>query len=244
MRCFYIFSACIIVVSTYNMVVLAAERQFAITRPFLFNPDKVFKLLPYIFTAEWLVVMGALVILPLGTEFENGHCAVSKGFQNSNAFLQYIPIYHIMVILVIPISVMVVCYGRSWYYLKRSSKLLREIGVRVLDDMNIHNLRMAQKNLLKTCSMILVVYLLCWLPLEVAFIMYALSYQSKVTTIFNVVGKITSVMNSGLNPYIYAYRYGHFKRQLRYLLTKNPRSSSSSSNQTRRKTENDANVLH
>ena len=184
--------------------------------------------------------MAAMVILPLGTEFENGRCAVSKRMQNSISYSQYIPIYQIMVILIIPLSIMVVCYGRSWYYLKRSSKLLREVGVRVLDDTNIHNLRMAQTNLLKTCSMILVVYMLCWIPFEMAFIMYALGYQSKLTRIVNVVGTITSVMNSGFNPYIYAYRYGHFKRQLHYLLARKPRRSNSSINRT----ENDINVCN
>ena len=214
------FSVCPLFISSYNIALLSAERQIAINNPLKYNSTRMCQNLPWLFLAEWLVVCCAMIMLPFSSSTEGMLCQVSSNWTES-AVWPYIPIYQATVSILIPVFIMVICYGRAWLFLQRSSNSLRESGVRAAHDRNLHNLRMAQTNIFRTCTLVLLVFLVCWIPSEIAFVMYALGYTtSRSAKLFYRIGLMTIYLNSGLNPYIYAYRYKLFIQQLKVLCAK------------------------
>ena len=114
----------------------------------------------------------------------------------------------------IPISVMVVCYTRMIYALYKSS---RSLGAS--NSANSDKLRLAQKNIFQTCLIMIVFFLVCWIPYEVAVIMFVNFYTHFSDTHYTI-GALLIVLNSSINPYIYVFRYDDFKIQLRKMIMK------------------------
>ena len=112
----------------------------------------------------------------------------------------------------IPISVMVVCYTRMIHALYKSS---RSLGTS--NSANIDKLRLAQKNIFQTCLIMIVVFLICWITFEAAAIMYISKIYTNLNGTLFTIGSLLTTLNSGINPYIYVFRYEDFKMQLRKL---------------------------
>ena len=115
----------------------------------------------------------------------------------------------------IPISVMVVCYTRMIYALYKSS---RSLGTS--NSANSDKLRLAQQNIFQTCLIMIVVFLVCWITFEVAGVMYILKIYKNLTGTHFTIGTLLTILNSGINPYIYVFRYEDFKIQLRKLVSR------------------------
>ena len=123
--------------------------------------------------------------------------------------------YFVVIAIGIPISVMVVCYTRMIYALYRSS---RSLGTS--NSANSDKLRLAQQNIFQTCLIMIVVFLVCWITFEAGAVMYILKIYKDLKGTHCTIGTLLILLNSGVNPYIYVFRYEDFKMQLRKLMAK------------------------
>ena len=69
----------------------------------------------------------------------------------------------------------------------------------------------AQKNVLATCITLVVLYLICWLYYAGTGLCFTLGILSAMNDYYNT-GYILIVLNSSINPFVYAARYKEFQQ--------------------------------
>ena len=206
--------------SSFNMTLLSIERQFAIVNPLQYDPWKVLKRLPYIFVAEWLFCIGALTVLPSYTTIKDGVCLVGV-LMFSTPLWNIYPSYELTLAIVIPLIITTICYSRMFYALHQSTKMSKcDSGILQSSGANIHKLRLAQINIFKTCFSMLVVFLVCWTTMESAVVLFICNIYTSLSNLHYTIGRLAVILNSCLNPYIYAIRYDDFRQQVLILINR------------------------
>ena len=206
-------------ISTYNMVILSLERHFAIVDPLSYDPDKVKRRLPYFFVAEWILCYAAFAIVPGTTRTINGMCLMGHNMLYNWISDMYSP-YEMTIAFVIPLFISFVCYSRMFYYLNKSARGSGDKKLQESTSSNVDKLRMAQMNIFKTCLTVIVVFFLCWVTTESHVFMYLLGFYDTFSNTHYFAGNLSVILNSCLNPYIYAIRYDDFKKELRVMFSK------------------------
>ena len=107
----------ILYVSTYNMTFMTIERHLAITKPLHYDVDKVRRRLPFVFTFTWLFGFAVLLFIPVTTVIKNGVCLPAHKMIGTPLMSYYSP-HAFVIALVIPLSVMIVCYARMYIALR------------------------------------------------------------------------------------------------------------------------------
>ena len=205
--------------STYNMMVMAMEQQAAIVKPLEYDAEVVRKRLPFVFLVEWSFCTCALLFIPSTTEYINGTCIVTKGIMHT-VFWDFVSLYLFIIAMGIPLIVIIICYTRMISALRGSSKAfgIQKSDLSTSVPQAVHKLRLAQVNIFQTCLIMVVVFLGCWSTVESAILMYVLGMYQNLGNNHYAIGKLLSVTNSCINPYIYAIRYDDFKKQIKILM--------------------------
>ena len=198
--------------STYNFVMLTIERQSAIVNPLQYQPEKVMKRLPMTFALEWLAMALVFAFTPATTVYRNGVCMVSMRMWGT-VFMDLVLPYLFIISTCMPVGVMVVCYLRMIRALYRSSKTFKSTPGQA----NSIKLHAAQINLFQTCLLMLIVFLTCWLTSQSAVLLYILDKYSSLSNDHYSIGRLMVLINSVINPYIWAIRYDEFQNQLIHL---------------------------
>ena len=198
--------------STYNFVMLTIERQSAIVNPLQYQAEKVMKRLPMIFALEWLTIIAVFAFAPATTVYQHGVCMVTMKMWGTIYMDLVIP-YLLTIAICIPVAVMVVCYLRMIRALYRSSKSFKSTPGQT----NSKKLHAAQMNLFQTCLIMLIVFLACWLTSQSAVLMYILDRYPGLSNDHYSIGRLMVLINSVINPYIWAIRYDEFQNQLIHL---------------------------
>ena len=198
--------------SSYNMTALTLERHFAIIDPLHYDSETVRKRLPYIFVFVWLFCFIALGYVPISTVYMDPICFITMKIKPT-PFWDWMSPYICFIAIGIPLSVMSICYIRMFYALYKSS---RSLGVNSANG-KTDKLRLAQMNIFQTCLIMILIFLVCWMTLESALVLFIFEYYNTLSGTHYSVGTLLTIVNSGINPYIYVFRYDDFKKQLRKL---------------------------
>ena len=116
----------------------------------------------------------------------------------------------------IPLVVSVACYTRMLLVLRQSerkSKLLVDF-----QSQSIHKLRLAQLNVFKTCLMVLISFVICNMTLQSAVFLFIFGYYKTLSSNHFTFGYLLVLLNSCLNPFIYATLYTDDKQQVHKLI--------------------------
>ena len=203
--------------STYNMVALTIERHFAIVDPLHYDAEKVKKRLPFIFAFVWIYCYGAMAYLSTTTIYRDSFCFIINRIFRT-VFWEHMPTYLCCVQIGLPVVVIVFCYSRMFHALYSSS---RSFGNKSARNANADKLRLAQLNIFQTCLIMITMFLICWLSLNSAILLFIFKVYTDLSGTHFSIGNILVILNSGINPYIYVFRYDDFKIQLKKLLLKN-----------------------
>ena len=214
--------------STYNIVIITIERYLAVTRPFKFAPDVVSRRLPFVFIFIWGFCIAQHMFGPLATIIRSNHCLTGYRMLNTPLFYYY-PAQCFVLSMAIPLLVMLFCYIRIFITLRSSEKISRLPSSKLTIQIQRKESRTqrAQRNILETCIIITLVYIICWFTNELGLILFVVGYYSDLSNKYYTIGHFLVLLNSCLNPYIYVVRYNDFQKQLRFLLYKNNENESS-----------------
>ena len=206
--------------SSYNMTGLTIERHFAIVNPLTYNPDKIIRILPFIFIAEWLFCIAVLVpFVPATTAVIGDECIIAH-YMRGNWMWTFYGGYAFVIAIGLPMTVMTICYTRMIIALHQSAKHVHGKGSNSMADSksnSVHKLRLAQINIFQTCLIMILFFLICWLTKDTALLLYIMGVYKSISNSHYAVGHLFIVCNSCLNPYIYAIRYDDFKQQMKRL---------------------------
>ena len=213
-----ILSGSFMFMSTYNVVVLTIERYLAISDPLKYDSAKVLKRLPFVFVAIWIFVFSVTSIVPATTVIKNGVCLL--GYRARNHWLLTYYGYHALFFaMVFPLIILIYCYARMIVALRRSMNM-SAVATKQIDgsDSSVHKSRLAQYNIFETCLIITILFVLCWTTNETGLFLYVIGVYPNLATDHYSIGRLLVLLNSCLNPFVYALRYDEFKKQLRVLL--------------------------
>ena len=177
----------------------------------------IFQRLPLLFAVEWVLCLVGMSLRGWFTEIHADRCLIGIGIFGT-WFWDFYPMYMFILSTGIPLVVSVVCYARMLLILRQSaqkSKLVADPQSQI-----VHTLRLAQQNVLKTCLLVLVSFIVCNMTLQSAILLFIFGYYETLSSSHFTVGYLLALLNSCLNPYIYATLYDDLKQQLNKLISR------------------------
>ena len=203
--------------STWNLTCLTIERHLAIVNPLEYDAERVLSRLKWVFLFVWVLTGIGAMYVPVTTVIVDGACLLAYRIIGKWAW-DYYPIHSMLFALFVPATIMIVCYSRMIIALHTSSKNIKSSKNTDSKGNKVDKIRMAQLNIFQTCFIMTLFCLLCWLTKDSALLMYTIGQRPNIGNDHYLVGRLLIVVNSCINPYIYAVRYDDFKDQIRYLL--------------------------
>ena len=174
-----------------------------------------FQRLPLLFTLEWVVCFVGISVRSWFTEIHADRCLIGIGIFGT-WFFNFYPIYMFIFSTAIPLVVSVACYTRMLLVLRQSerqSKLMVDF-----QSQSIHKLRLAQLNVFKTCLVVLISFIICNMTLQSAVFLFIFGYYKTLSSNHFTFGYLLVLLNSCLNPFIYATLYTDAKQQVHKLI--------------------------
>ena len=207
-----------LVVSTYNLTFMIIERSFAIVDPFKYDSKKVLKRMPFVFLSIYLLAFAHTLWIPSSTNIIYGLCFKVYHMLYTTYFIKVVAYQMILINVLIPITIIIICNTRMLIALNESQEMLKKsVGVAKDDKSSkvLHNQRMAQINLFKTCFIVSLIFVICWGIDGAALFVITLDYTAPIH--FKRAGFVFIIFNCCLNPYVYAIQYRDFQEQARKL---------------------------
>ena len=206
-------SGTIMYVSSYNIVLLSIERCYAIVKPFQYDSAKVRKRLPVWFTINWCFSILIICVVPATTIIFENKCFVAYKLVTTYWVDWYSP-YEIIFGIIVPTFISVICYWMMFRVLNKAVHLSEGQS----QSNNIHKIRLVQMNIFKTCLVVVIVFVICWSIPETAMFFFSIGIYTNLNNYHFYIGRLAVILNSTLNPYIYAIRYDDFKDQINVLI--------------------------
>ena len=226
-------SAMILYVSTYNIVFLTIERFSAIVNPLNYDPEKVRSRLPLLFIFIWLISICFMLFVPIATVIGDGQCQVGVKMFDTFLWDFYSP-YDLTISIGIPLVIMIYCYTRMWFALKKSSDMITSMSTTKQEkgkQSSVHNLRVAQTSIFHTCLILVFIFITCWGTMESGLLLYLIGVYDNLGLHYNI-GRVLTIFNSCINPFVLVIRYDDFKSQLNVLMKHETRSENSMTSRT------------
>ena len=197
--------------SGYNLMFLTLERYWAITNPLKYDADKVRKRIPFVFIACWIIAFLTIAPNSAFNRIVNGQCRAFYVITES-WMLKVLSAYFLLVACVVPGGVMIGAYAAIGLSLKRSEAFQRSDTAA-----SSKKLKQIQMNLLQTCVILVVMFVLCWLNHVIRFVLLTGSYFLHLRTTYYPSTLFFIILNSCLNPFVYCVRYKEFQDRVAVL---------------------------
>ena len=119
-------------------------------------------------------------------------------------------VFLIIIQFVIPLIILVYCYGRIVWILTR----------RITADMQSNHtdtFQLARANTIKTFLLVGVCFIICWSNNQVYYLMYNLGYEADWNGIYFQFTVLMVFLNCTINPFIYLIKYQDYQVALKKL---------------------------
>ena len=190
--------------SAYSLVFIAFERYYAIMKPYSIRHRITIKKLKIFIPACWII--GAILYFPnlfiRDREF-NSRDLVCRWRAPLNKVLST---FHLVVVVLCPTGIMLALYSR----------VIRRLWFeKDIPSVTFQAVRRSRKKITKTMLILSGVFAICWFPDSVrhVFEVYWPSHVSFSSTSSNVFHCLV-LLNSTINPFIYAFQFANFKKGL------------------------------
>ena len=205
------------VASTFNLVLLTLERYVAIMYPFKYLTYFGKTQMTFMLVCVWVLATGYEFHQVIYRELKNGSC--ERSILSEAAYLAD-GITTFLFQYLIPLIFMTLCYIHIAVYLKKKASSVQpgQSTIQQGENSISGSLVRARRNTLKTLFIVFVTYTICWSPNQIAFFMYNFGLQLNFQGAFYIISVVLVVLNSCVNPIIYAFKYKQFQRGVRVLL--------------------------
>ncbi|XP_056419584.1 trace amine-associated receptor 2-like [Hyla sarda] len=213
----YGFDLTLSVISIFHLCIIAIDRFYAVCQP-LYYPIRitgpVIKRLVFLC---WSIAM----IFSLGVVVSNSHVSGLEGYDILVTCFHVCPITFnklwslvlFFICFFIPASIMVGIYIKIFLV---SLKHRRNIKRNILAETSQSIFKKREHQAAKKLAILMGVFLTCWLPLFVTFLVDPFINYSTPTVIFEVFNWF-SYINSTCNPILYGFLYPWFRKALRHI---------------------------
>ncbi|XP_072028295.1 somatostatin receptor type 2-like [Amphiura filiformis] len=194
--------------STFNLLLLAIERYFAICQAVLHRKLFTKQRVKGYCTLVWLAGFSFQIYLPIVHHTESvGRC---KFEWPNNAAQIFTGTFVFMAEYLIPLTIMTSSYSLIWWNLKKRANSKTKVKVKAFSK--------GKRNVTITLCLVFISYVICWSPDAFVYFYFNLggTYNFDSTTHHFVM--ILVLCNMLTNPCIYAFKYDRFRQQLKSLI--------------------------
>ena len=212
-----------ILASTYNLTCMTIERHRAVTRPLLYDELKVRRRLPFVCIMVWVCAFAVFSPDIIFSRIVDGQCRANIDIPPN--LYKFFFFFWTFTTTLIPTTIMVSCYSHMAYFLMKSAKQFgpentnvgSQSSSQIEPDKRQQYMKAAQKNVLQTGAILVIVYAICYSYLIIidSFII------SKVLNFSSMEWNVALALvlgNSCINPLIYSFRYHQFQLALKSLV--------------------------
>ena len=190
--------------SVYSLVFIAYDRYYAIMKPFDIRHRITIKNLKIFIPACWII--GAILSFPFLFVIEFHSRGLVCRWNRHTPLNKIQSTCYVVVLGLCPSAIMLASYSRVirrlWFEKDTNSVTFRVV-------------RHSRKKITKTMLILSAIYVICWFPDHVrhVFEIYLPSHVSFSLTSSNVFHCL-ALLNSTVNPFIYAFQFANFRRGL------------------------------
>ncbi|XP_035384936.1 trace amine-associated receptor 13c-like [Electrophorus electricus] len=210
--CFTFISCFLSTTSIFNVALIAVDRYFALSKPFLYNKTVSLSAMCITVVSVWIV----LFIYNIALQYFNGTFGSLVTCPGYNFFIW--SLVDLVLTFVFPLAVIVILYGQVFFIAKKHATGIRELNSQTSTQTskNMSNSMKSERKAAKVLGILVSVFLACLLPYFVYCVlgnvieMEEKSFQKVLMLVY---------FNSTINPVIYALFYPWFRRSVKLILT-------------------------
>ncbi|XP_030644994.1 trace amine-associated receptor 13c-like [Chanos chanos] len=198
-----------------NLVFISVDRYIAVSDPLRYTTRVTIRKTLFCIIICWICSLIYAVVL-LFDHFSNptlhvacyGNCVVITEFTWG--------IVDLMFTSVGPCTVIIVLYVNVFSIARKQVKVINAMNTSIKENEKVALPKRSERKAAKTLGIVVVVYLLCWIPYYISILTVETITTSSITmTIFTWLIYI----NSCMNPVIYALFYPWFKTSVKHIMT-------------------------
>ncbi|XP_066532844.1 trace amine-associated receptor 13c-like [Hoplias malabaricus] len=201
--------------SIYNVALIAVDRYFALSNPFLYTKAVSVNRMCFVLLCDWcILIFYNLAIHCFKTDFRSlvmfpGDCFVPLD--------NVLSLIHFLVIFVFPCAVIIILYAQVFFIAKKHATAIRDLNIQTRTQTSKNNISMkSERKAAKVLGIVVSMFLVCFFPC------FIYSLLGRVIEID--VGSFQKVLvlvylNSTINPVIYALFYPWFRKCVKLILT-------------------------
>ncbi|XP_054766826.2 galanin receptor 2b-like [Lytechinus pictus] len=207
-----------IISSTYNLVMLALERYFAVMYPVAYRNKFSYRRAAGVAVAPWIVGFGFGIHWMVVNQHVDGRCIVKY---ESNFIRGFIGCLTVIVEFVIPLIIIAYVYIRIGKLMRQRVEDVGNPSTENRSDVTtaepgLPNYReKARKNVIKTLLIVCITYVICWTPNQIVFLYYNLGGPIDLNGPVFYASVYIAFVNMCINPVIYTFKYRKFQKGLK-----------------------------
>lgn len=206
--------------SIYTLTLISLERLIAVKYPIEFSRFASRRHTSLAIVTVWAAVMitDLFLILTCSVDGTRHTCVVRF---SSSAGQYTVGILIFMVYFVVPTTIMLLAQAVTAYILHKNSKRFRGGNDRKDRSNPSYNLLIAKNRVLKMLFMVVMLFIICWGPNNIAYFLYNVGVISPgyLYGDTNHILTLLAFYNSCLNPIVYTVRHPKFRAAIRGLFT-------------------------
>ena len=225
---------CLLVASTFNLIVITLERYFAIIYPFRYLKLFTRRKSMFLIAGVWIVAFAYKLNDMARYDQQDGQC-ITKAV----SWKIILGVIQFAIQYFLPLTVMMIAYGHIMIMLRNNERRIAQtIGIQhnghgpspgagnqggghdatmrrfeTLDK----GLRRARRNTFKTLLLVYVAFLICWTPNQIIFFLWNLGLPVDNSSTVYRMTVIMASSNSAVNFIIYGLKYRQFRQGVRRL---------------------------
>ncbi|XP_076874320.1 trace amine-associated receptor 13c-like [Brachyhypopomus gauderio] len=203
-------------VSTYNIALIAVDRYFALSKPFLYTKIVSVSTMCIVVLCDWAVWLSYNATL----QYPNIE-SLSKTACIKNCFHELTEVWSLVDLLlnfVFPLSVIIILYVQVFFIAKKHATAIRELNshTRTQTSKNMSDSMKSERKAAKVLGILVSVFVACLLPYFVYSVLGNV-IEIEVESLHKFMMLV--YLNSAINPVIYALFYPWFRRSVKLILT-------------------------
>ncbi|XP_062857131.1 trace amine-associated receptor 13c-like [Trichomycterus rosablanca] len=195
-------------ISIYNVVLIAVDRYFALSNPFLYMNKVSVMRINVVIVINWCVWM----VYSFALLYFNGTLSSWTKCPNvcSLIFNEVLSVIDLVFTFIFPCSVIIILYSGVFVIAKKHATAIRELSKQTRSQTHTESMK-SERKAAKVLGILVSVFMACLLPYYIYSFVGELQYVLKSVMIF--------YLNSTINPVIYALFYPWFRRCIKIIIT-------------------------
>ncbi|XP_066533499.1 trace amine-associated receptor 13c-like [Hoplias malabaricus] len=213
--CFILTSYFFVSTSIYNVTLIAVDRYFALSNPFLYTKAVSVNTMCFVLLCDWCILISYnLAVHYFKRDFRSLVLCPGNCFSVLDEVWSLV---HFLVIFVFPCAVIIILYAQVFFIAKKHATAIRDLNFQTRTQTSKNNISMkSERKAAKVLGIVVSMFLICLFPCCI-YSLLGRFIEIEVGSFQKVL--VLVYLNSTINPVIYALFYTWFRKCVKIILT-------------------------